>query len=98
MELSGIWKIDTTDVKAMQMYGEVTLEFKSSGDLIYTVFHKGKVQKTFMTYTVKDNILVTYQATSSDKEETTFKILPDGRLEITAGKDISRYCKMDLEM
>jgi hypothetical protein len=92
-EILGIWKLDPNDIISHQMYGNVTIEFKSKGELIYTIYLKDKEQKMFMTYEIKDNLLVTDQASAPNKEETEFKILPDRKLELFFGGIKSTYIR-----
>ena len=92
-EISGIWKLDPSDTKSLQMYGNVSIEFKSNGDLIYTIHLKGKEQKTFMTYVIKDDLIITDQPSTKQKEETKFRILNDGKLELCFDGIKSKYIK-----
>lgn len=93
-ELLGTWKLDPSDIKSQQMYGNISIEFKSTGELIYTVHLKDKEQKMFMTYEVKGGLLVTDQPSNPNKEETEFKILPNGKLELSFGGVASLYVKV----
>jgi hypothetical protein len=92
-EILGIWTLDPADIKSKQMYGDVSIEFKDNGKLIYTTRLKGKEQKMFMTYEIKGNLIFTDQPPSPQKEETEFKILPDGKLELSFGGIKSRYMR-----
>ena len=92
-EIIGVWKLDPSDIKSKQMYGNVSIEFKSTGELIYIVHLKDKEQKMFMTYEIKGNLLVTDQPSTPNKEETEFRILPDNKLELSFGGIKSIYVK-----
>lgn len=93
-EINGIWKLDPSDSKSQQLYGDVTIEFKESGELIYTVKTKGKEQKTFMNYELQENWILTTQPPSKEKEKTQFRIQPDGKLELNFDGIKSKYIKM----
>ena len=95
-EIIGFWETDPDDTKSQQVYGKVSIEFKTNGELIYTVQLKGKIQKMFMTYEIKGNRLVTSQASASRTEETDFKILPDGKLELGFDGIKSKYIKVNI--
>jgi hypothetical protein len=93
-EILGTWKLDPSEIKSQQMYGNVSIEFKSTGELIYTVHLKDKEQKMFMTYEVKGNLLVTDQPSMPQSEQTEFRILSDGKLELSFGGIKSKYIKV----
>lgn len=46
-KIIGAWKLDSEDIKSQQIYGNVTIEFKNSEELIYTTQLKDKEQKMF---------------------------------------------------
>jgi hypothetical protein len=92
-EIIGTWKLDPIDINSQQIYGDVSIEFKSNGKLIYTIHLEGKEQKMFMTYEIRGNLLVTDQPSSPHKEETEFRILPDGKLELCFSGIKSKYIK-----
>jgi hypothetical protein len=96
-EIIGIWETDQNDTKSLQVYGNVTIEFKLNGDLIYTTRLKGNIQKMFMTYEIKDNQLITSQALTQEKEKTDFKFLSDGKLELAFDRIKSTYIKANNE-
>ena len=93
-KIIGTWKLDPLDIKSQQVYGDVSLEFKDTGELIYTIHLKDKEQKVFMTYEIKDNLLLTDQPSNPYKEETEFRILPNGKLELCFGGIVSQYIKI----
>lgn len=93
-EILGIWKLAPDDSESKQIYGNVTIEFKTEGKLIYTIHLEGKEQKMFMTYKIQDNKLITDQPSSPHIEETEFRILPNGELELSFGGTNSRYIKV----
>lgn len=94
----GHWETDPDDPTSQQTYGKASITFKPGGELIYTLFLKGKVQKIFLTYEIKGNCLMTSQAASKQVEETEFKFLPDGKLELTFDGVKSRYVKVAVGM
>lgn len=91
--LTGIWKSDPLDVATQRQYGDVTMEFHSNGELIYTVLNGDREQKIFMTYEVKDNFLITDQPSFPEKEITEF-ILTNDRLELKLDSIVSKYIKI----
>ncbi|WPU99898.1 hypothetical protein SNE26_28215 [Mucilaginibacter sp. cycad4] len=80
-ELIGTWKLDETNLEALEIYGNTSMEFKDNGELLYTVNEGDKKQHVFMTYEVQGNKLLTDQP-SSPKQETTQFAIVDNRLEL----------------
>jgi len=70
--MEGLWKSDPNDIITQQHYGDVILEFKNNNQLIYTIHEEDKEQKTFMTYEVQGNFLITDQPSLPQKEQTEF--------------------------
>lgn len=93
-DITGIWETDPGDTKSIQLYGNVSMEFKAGGELVYTTRQKGKMQKMFMTFEIKDNVLITAPDPTSAKEKTEFKLLPNGKLELTFEGIKSTYIKV----
>lgn len=92
-ELLGCWELDPNDVRAFAIYGSVSIEFKSGGELMYTVHSIEKDEVAIMTYEVKGSLLVTDQLSAPHKEETAFRILSDNRLELFFGGIKSVYIR-----
>jgi len=92
-EILGLWELDPADLNANQIYGNVSLEFKNNGELIYTLFLEDKAQKSLLTYETRGNKIFTDQPSSPNPQETEFRILPDGKLELGFGGVKSNYVK-----
>lgn len=79
--ITGTWKLDPDDILAVESYGEVIIEFKKNGELVYSLIKEDEEQKIFMTYKIIDNILQTNQPSKPGIEETAF-VLSDYVLEL----------------
>lgn len=91
--LIGIWQADPNDVVTQQLYGNVTLDFRSNGELIYTIKEEDKEQKIFMIYEVKGKFLITDQPSSPQKEITEY-YLTDEFLELNFNGAKSKYIRV----
>jgi hypothetical protein len=91
--LIGVWKTDPDDAVTQRTYGDVTMEFRRNGELIYTITEGNKSREIFMTYEVRGNYLVTDQPSQPQKEITAFS-QTDDTLELNFDGIISRYIKV----
>lgn len=81
--LIGNWILDPLDIKSLQIYGDISIEFKDNGELIYKIHSNEKDEVINMTYEIKDEgILITDQPSFPHKEETKFKITFEDKLEL----------------
>jgi len=81
--LIGVWDLDPSDINSFQLYGDISIEFKNNGELIYKIHSDGIDEIINMTYEVKEEgVLVTNQLSFPKKEETEFKITFDDKLEL----------------
>jgi hypothetical protein len=94
-EITGCWETDPEDINSLRLYGKVSIEFKSTGELIYIIQLKGKIQKMFMNYQINGKQLITFQTSSPRREETKFNILPNGKLELEFEGVRSLYIKIN---
>lgn len=94
-DLIGKWKLDPYDIESLQEYGNISLEFKSTGELIYIVYLNNKEQKIYMTYKIVDNLLITNQPSSPQVEQTNYVLQADGKLVLYFDGVKSVYIKMD---
>lgn len=94
-KILGSWKLDPNDANSQQMYGSTSIEFKNTGELVYTIYLENKEQKIFMSYEIEGNLLITDQPSAPNREKTVFNILSDGKLELCFGGISSRYIKVE---
>jgi len=92
-ELINTWRLDSNDIESQQLYGNVSIEFRNNGDLVYTIRINDKEQKILMKYEIKGNMLITDQPSKPHKEKTEFRILPNGKLELYFNGVTSQYTK-----
>src|ERR1043165_9258708 len=92
-KLFGVWNSDPLDPLTLEQYGNVTLEFKPDGQLIYTIHEKGSKQYIFLEYEVAENRLITNQPSTPEREETVFTI-HGNRLELYFNGDRSCYIRV----
>jgi len=46
-DLTGVWKTDPKDIATREAYGNVVMDFRESGELIYTIIEEDKEQNFF---------------------------------------------------
>ena len=85
MSLIGTWVADATDSRSMDEWGNVVLEFKEDGWLIYTVRNDAKNQIINLRYRVEGAAIVTDQPTAPREERTVFSLSEDGALTLGFG-------------
>lgn len=57
----------------------VQIDFRSGGQLTYTIILPDREQKIFLTYWTKHNILFTDQPSCPKEEQSTFIVSDDGK-------------------
>jgi len=92
-DLTGVWKTDPNDIITQQLYGDVIMDFRDNGELVYTIIEDGREQMIFMTYEVSGGVLITNQPSLPQKEITDF-ILIGQRLELNFNGTKSKYIKV----
>jgi hypothetical protein len=94
--LIGTWKSDPNDETTQRSFGNVTLEIRKNGELIYTIEEDNKLQIMNLIYEIRGNILISDQPSKPQKEETTFRLSSDNkRLELVQNGVTSRYIKVE---
>jgi hypothetical protein len=91
--LIGRWKSDPDDIVTQQYYGDVILDFRENGELIYTIIENDKEQKILMVYETDGDILITDQISHPQKMKTEFR-LNDRSLELIYEGIKSRYIRI----
>jgi hypothetical protein len=89
----GIWELDPKDYSAKEIYGEITIEFKNNGKLIYSEFTKEGEQIIIMNYQIIRDKLITDQPSHPKKKETQFILHDDGKLELSFEGVSSMYVR-----
>jgi len=92
--LVGIWKTDSKDSETWQNYGNVTMEFKLDGQLIYTIIEEDKEQKIILNYEVQGTSLITDQPSFPQKQITEF-VLTGHILELIFDGIKSKFIKVE---
>lgn len=67
--LIGTWKSDPSDEITIRDYGNVVMEFKEDGALIYSIIENDKVQVILMTYEIKEDFFDYRPAFKSTKNK-----------------------------
>lgn len=94
-QLIGIWKSDPEDETALESYGRVTLEFKASGSLIYTIHESDRDNMMLLTFREGEpGFIITDQPSAPHPERTAYEITPDGKLILVFGGEKSRYVRV----
>lgn len=89
----GCWEIDKNDIKSVEIYGNVSIEFKQNGELIYTVHTNEKKEIILMMFEIKGHLLITNQLSAPNKQETEFKLMSEKILELFFNGEKSTYIK-----
>lgn len=92
-DLIGVWQTDPDDVSTQQFYGNVTMDFRDDGELIYVAIEGGKEQRIFMTYEINGNRLITDQQSFPQKVITEFSLIGKN-LELNFDGIKSKYVKI----
>jgi hypothetical protein len=79
-KLLGRWQVDQNDRAALARYGNVQLEFRSDGMLIYTIVGAAKDEVALLRFRIEEAVIVTDQPSAPREERTRFRIDADGRL------------------
>lgn len=77
--LQGSWKLLRTEGN-INLGEDVTLDFTSDGQLIYTVREGRTEQIIKLVYQIADNILITDQPTDPHEERNAFQVDRNGQL------------------
>ena len=92
-DLLGKWTTDPDDVKSLQRFGRVSLEFTPDGWLIYATCGKGLEQEMLLTYRVQEGIIVTDQQVALREERTRYILTAEGKLILLHGHRRTRYVR-----
>jgi len=91
--LLGKWRSDPEDEKAIELYGDVSLEFTDRGELLYTVHGRDKDQIMLLNYRLRDGYLITDQISDPREERTKLALEPDGKLRLCFAGNESTYVR-----
>jgi hypothetical protein len=89
--LIGSWRIDPTDLAAIETFGNVSIEFDDIGNLNYIINLDAKLQVIIMTYRVDGNVIVSNQPSHPDPQRTEFELSSDGVLVLCFDGQPSRF-------
>lgn len=93
--LVGRWKLDSNNTESINEYGNTFIEFKDSGELIYTIYMDNKEQKIYMTYKIEKDYIITNQPSSPQIEQTKYRVMADGILILYFNNIKSVYIKVE---
>ncbi|MCD4824351.1 MAG: hypothetical protein K8S55_07075 [Phycisphaerae bacterium] len=83
MKLLGKWVVDVTDVRTVNELGDVVLDFREDGQLVYTIRQETKDQIIKLQYKIEGETIITDQPSAPQIERTPFSLLPEGTLVLT---------------
>ncbi len=92
-QLLGKWASDPDDATGYDKYGDVSLEFLESGELLYTMHDPHRETAMLMDFRVEGDEIVTSQDSNPREERTRFRIGEDGRLSLTFGGIETHYIR-----
>ncbi len=81
-QILGKWNIDAADTNSIKVFGNISMEFKANGELVYTIHLENTVQSILMIYEIHGDILITDQPSNPRKEQTKFLITKNDKLEL----------------
>ena len=85
MSLLGTWVVDSSDHRTVAELGDVLLDFREGGQLVYTVRGPSKDEIINLSYKIEGSTITTDQPSSPRPEQTTFSLSPDGVLTLEFG-------------
>lgn len=90
MSLAGAWVADETDKQALADFGDVLLEFKDNGELLYAI--RGETtQLMLLHYHVEGSTIITDQPSAPRIEHTEFSLSADDILTLAFGGTPYRF-------
>jgi hypothetical protein len=92
-QLIGKWKIDPADLQAIAEYGDVELEFKQNGELIYAIHEGDKDEISVLTFRLEGDEIITHQPSSPREERTKFFLDSRDKLHVSFGGEMSSYVR-----
>ena len=94
--LMGKWRLDPSDLKSLEEFGETGLEFKPDGSLVFTWFvGKGRRQIAFLTYRLDGQWLITNQPSSPREDRVIAEISSKNGLVLDRDGFRSFYVRSD---
>jgi hypothetical protein len=93
-KLLGKWESDPSDIRGIEHYGRVTLEFSDNGRLTYTILQSHKREVMLLTYQVDGDYLVTNQESHPRLEKAKFFFTDDDALVLDYGEHKSYYVRI----
>lgn len=85
MTLIGRWVIISTDSHALEIFGDVLLNFEEGGNLTYITRSDDKQQIMRMRYEVDGRTIITDQPSAPRVERTPFSFSENGLLTLLFG-------------
>jgi hypothetical protein len=92
-KLVGKWQIDPSDQAALDRFGNVLLEFRNDGSLVYVVESDSKDQIIFLRFRIGGEDLITDQPSAPKEERTRFGFTEDGRLFLEHEQGRAHYMR-----
>ena len=72
--LIGIWNSDLNDEATKNSIGDVTINFKVDGSLIYDIREGDKLQRMNMTYRINGDTIISDQPSHPQEQRTKYKL------------------------
>lgn len=80
--LLGEWVNAPDGASGVAEYGQVSMDFKPDGRLIYSIHHAGRDEIMLLTYRIEGDAIITDQQSMPRTERSQFRI-QDGKLYLT---------------
>jgi hypothetical protein len=95
-ELIGIWRSDPRDEAGVRSFGDVSMDFRPDGTLVYTVHEQSKDQIMLLTYRANSGWLETDQASMPRRQRNKYSI-NNGLLAVEYDGQVVRFIRAATE-
>ena len=93
--LLGKWIADSTHQLTLNNLGDVELDFRQDGQLIYTVKEQTFDKIINMTWIAKDGVVVTDQPSRPEVQQSPYYFDSTGKLFIRFDAEIFQFCRFE---
>src|SRR5687768_4817812 len=91
--LVGLWITDPIDLISLNLMGNVRMDFRADGTLIYTLQRGNHDQIMRLQWSTREGTLLTDQPSSPRLEETPYGLTSEGILILRYGEQEFRYLR-----
>ena len=92
--LLGVWRSDPSDEEGARSFGDVSMDFRADGTLVYTVHEQTKDQIMLMTYQASGEWIETDQPSMPRRQRNKYSI-DNGTLAVEFDGRVIRLLRAD---